>query len=88
MVLFKLVTTELAEEARKVSEKIALLPEDQWKNVDYESNTARSTIVLSHIPREITVSFCTALNKTIVCYTLILLCILANMAARCEMSST
>lgn len=67
MVLFKLIPTNFTEEARKISEKIALLPKDQWKEVDFESNTPRSRIVLSHIPGEVTIPFRTALNNSIVC---------------------
>ncbi|KAA8611880.1 hypothetical protein PtrSN002B_010231 [Pyrenophora tritici-repentis] len=66
MVLFKVIETGLAEEARKISETIALLPDDQWKDVEFENDTAQKRIALSHIPGEVTSEFRTQLNKTIV----------------------
>ena len=66
MVLFKLISTNFTEEARKISEKIALLPKDQWKEVDFENNTPRPQIALSHIPGEVTIPFSNALNNSIV----------------------
>ena len=87
MVLFKLITTNLTEEARKISEEIAVLPKDQWKDVDFEDKRPRAKIALSHIPGEVTIPFRTALNNTIVCYMLNILKILSDIDKRCEMSS-
>jgi hypothetical protein len=66
MALFMVINTGLAEEANKISETIALLPDDQWKDVEFENNTVQAEIALSYIPGKVTFAFRTQLNKTIV----------------------
>lgn len=66
MVLFKVIETGLAEEARKISETIASLPDDQWKDVKFENGTAQKRMALSHIPGDVTLEFRTRLNQLIV----------------------
>ncbi|KAF2844524.1 hypothetical protein T440DRAFT_473304 [Plenodomus tracheiphilus IPT5] len=64
MVRFKVLETNVAEEACKLAREIASLPDNRWKEVQSE----RDTTALLHLPYEydVTVQFREELNKSLV----------------------
>jgi hypothetical protein len=66
MIPFKVLPTGLAEEARAISEKIALLPPHPWKNVQDEANKPPKKGGYLYLPGDITTTFREKMNESIV----------------------
>jgi hypothetical protein len=49
MILYRIIVTGLAEEASKMSEEIAFLPNDKHKDVHFEGHAAQASIALQYI---------------------------------------
>jgi hypothetical protein len=66
MTSFKVLPTNFAEEAREISENIALLPHEQWENAQHKGNETQKKEGYLYLPGEMTTTFREKLNGSIV----------------------
>jgi hypothetical protein len=66
MTPFKVLTTSFAGEDREISKNIALLPYEQWKDVQDQGNETQKKEGYLYLPGEMTITFREKLNGSIV----------------------